>query len=264
MPYAVHRPLFHFTTSSPRSRMSRDERPIINGTIRARLPTSCRDRACATALPGKTNRGELSIFFPGAAFWSPASLFVHWLVTFIARLLVPFRISPVISALKGGFHSIPADVPLIDNSAISPTLPRSIRKCKFSLNQLLGTSRVFVYITVPEKYLTPSLLLIVNDFRVSRTILSSDLGVFVELQESLTIPQYRLVHLQVEREARDTNGLPRTLLSGRILSAVYRIGAFRRSTGTPDGYGLRLLIEPRAKTVAASAGAPALKNAAIA
>ncbi len=92
----------------------------------------------------------------------------------------------------------------------------------------------------------------------------SDLGVFVELQESLTIPLYRLVHFQVEREARDIDGLPATLQSGRILSAVYRIGTFRRSTGTPEGYGLRLLIEPRAKAATAAAGAPALKDAAIA
>ena len=93
----------------------------------------------------------------------------------------------------------------------------------------------------------------------------SDLGVFVELQESLTIPLYRLVQFQVEREAQGTDGLPATLQSGRILSAVYRVGTFRRSTGTPDGYGLRLLIEPRAKAaVAPAAGAPALKDAAIA
>jgi hypothetical protein len=29
-----------------------------------------------------------------------------------------------------------------------------------------------------------------------------------------------------------------------VLSAVYRAGAFQRTTGTPDGYGLRLLVEP--------------------
>jgi hypothetical protein len=88
----------------------------------------------------------------------------------------------------------------------------------------------------------------------------SELGVFVELRESSTIPLYRLVHFQVEREARDTDGLPAPLRSGKVLSAVYRVGSFQRSTGTPDGYGLRLLIEPRAK----AAEAPAVKSAAIA
>jgi hypothetical protein len=29
-----------------------------------------------------------------------------------------------------------------------------------------------------------------------------------------------------------------------VLSAVYRLGAVQRSTGTPEGYGLRLLVEP--------------------
>jgi hypothetical protein len=80
----------------------------------------------------------------------------------------------------------------------------------------------------------------------------SELGVFVELQESSTIPLYRLVHFQVESEARDTAGLPAPLRSGRVLSAVYRVGTFKRSTGTPDGYGLRLLIEPRVRTTTAA------------
>jgi len=29
-----------------------------------------------------------------------------------------------------------------------------------------------------------------------------------------------------------------------VLSAVYRAGDFQKSTGTPDGYGLRMLVEP--------------------
>ena len=92
----------------------------------------------------------------------------------------------------------------------------------------------------------------------------SEFGVFVELREALTIPLYRLVQFQIEREARDADGLPPALQSGRILSAVYRVGPFRSSTGTPDGYGLRLLIEPRARAAAARIGKPALENAAIA
>ena len=31
---------------------------------------------------------------------------------------------------------------------------------------------------------------------------------------------------------------------GKVLSAVYRAGEFQKSTGTPEGYGLRLLVEP--------------------
>ena len=32
--------------------------------------------------------------------------------------------------------------------------------------------------------------------------------------------------------------------TGKVLSAVYRAGEFQKSTGTPEGYGLRLLVEP--------------------
>jgi hypothetical protein len=77
---------------------------------------------------------------------------------------------------------------------------------------------------------------------VTRNI--SDTGVFIEWNESTSIPLYRLVTFQLERDARNVDGLHPALRSGKVLSAVYRAGAFRRSTGTPDGYGLRLLIEP--------------------
>lgn len=72
----------------------------------------------------------------------------------------------------------------------------------------------------------------------------SDTGVFIEWRESTSIPLYRLVTLQLERDARNAEGLPPALRSGKVLSAVYRAGHFQKSTGTPDGYGLRLLVEP--------------------
>jgi len=74
----------------------------------------------------------------------------------------------------------------------------------------------------------------------------SETGIFIEWRESTSIPLYRLVSFQIEREARSIDGLPLALRSGKVLSAVYRHGAFRRATGTPDGYGLRLLVEPAA------------------
>ena len=79
----------------------------------------------------------------------------------------------------------------------------------------------------------------------------SDLGVFVEWRGATAIPLYRLVQFQVEREARDVEGLPAVLRSGRVLSAVYRIGGVQRDSRTPDGYGLRLLVEPRREAAAA-------------
>jgi hypothetical protein len=76
----------------------------------------------------------------------------------------------------------------------------------------------------------------------------SDTGVFIECSEPISIPLYRLVNFQLEREARTAAGLPLALRSGKVLSAVYRTGAVQKSTGTPAGYGLRLLVEPALAT----------------
>jgi hypothetical protein len=74
----------------------------------------------------------------------------------------------------------------------------------------------------------------------------SETGVFIEWSESTSIPLYRLVTFQLERDARNADGLPMALRVGKVLSAVYRAGEFQKSTGTPEGYGLRLLVEPSA------------------
>ena len=86
---------------------------------------------------------------------------------------------------------------------------------------------------------------------VTRNI--SETGVFIEWSESTSIPLFRLVTFQLERDARSADGLPLALRMGKVLSAVYRAGAFQRMTGTPDGYGLRLLVDPgmTARSVAA-------------
>src|SRR5712691_135952 len=77
---------------------------------------------------------------------------------------------------------------------------------------------------------------------VTRNI--SETGVFIEWRESTSIPRYRLVSFQIERDVRTIDGIPAALRSGKVLSAVYRVGTCQRSTGTPEGYGLRLLTEP--------------------
>ena len=71
----------------------------------------------------------------------------------------------------------------------------------------------------------------------------SDVDVFVECDMPATIPLYRLVHFQIERSARGAE-LPAVLQQGKLLSAVYRVGPYKSSTGTPQGYALRLLVEP--------------------
>jgi hypothetical protein len=71
----------------------------------------------------------------------------------------------------------------------------------------------------------------------------SDVDAFVECQVPASIPLYRLVHFQVERPARDGQDLPAILREGKVLSAIYRVGPYKTSTGTPSGYALRLLVE---------------------
>jgi hypothetical protein len=81
----------------------------------------------------------------------------------------------------------------------------------------------------------------------------SEMDVFVDCQVPASIPLYRLVHFQIERPAREVSDLPATLQNGKVLSAVYRVGPYRSSTGTPQGYALRLLVEPARAAVPANA-----------
>ncbi len=80
----------------------------------------------------------------------------------------------------------------------------------------------------------------------------SETGAYIESLSGSAIPLFRLVSLQVER-SENTDALPQTLRNGRVLSAIYRVGPSRPATGVPEGYGLRLLIEPRRHAGAASA-----------
>lgn len=72
----------------------------------------------------------------------------------------------------------------------------------------------------------------------------SDVDAFVECQAPASIPLYRLVHFQLERTGYDCPEVPAALQQGKVLSAVCRVGPHRAATGTPQGYALRLLIEP--------------------
>lgn len=83
----------------------------------------------------------------------------------------------------------------------------------------------------------------------------SETGVYIEWNEPSRIPLFRLVSFQIEREVRDVEGLPAALRSGKVLSAVYRIGSHRHTTGTPDGYALRLLVDPQASRIPAASTA---------
>jgi hypothetical protein len=79
----------------------------------------------------------------------------------------------------------------------------------------------------------------------------SEVDAFVECQVPALIPLYRLVHFQIERPVREGE-LPAVLQEGKVLSAVYRVGPHKTSTGTPMGYALRLLVEPKSNLQTAS------------
>jgi hypothetical protein len=79
----------------------------------------------------------------------------------------------------------------------------------------------------------------------------SDVGVYVECQSPVSIPLYRLVQFQLEREGREPAALPAALRQGRVLSAVYRVTP--PSPARPQGLALRLMVEPRCRLTNASA-----------
>lgn len=72
----------------------------------------------------------------------------------------------------------------------------------------------------------------------------SELGVFVECQSLVSIPLYRLVQFQLERDVPASDPVPTSLCHGRILSAVYRVTPPTRS-GSRPGLALRLMVDPK-------------------
>jgi hypothetical protein len=80
---------------------------------------------------------------------------------------------------------------------------------------------------------------------------ASDTGAYIENLAGAAIPLYRLVSLQVDRGGQP-DAVPTALRGRRVLSAVYRVGPAHQVTGMPEGYGLRLLVEPRRRKPAAA------------
>jgi hypothetical protein len=72
----------------------------------------------------------------------------------------------------------------------------------------------------------------------------SDHGVYVESYSHISIPLFRLVQFQLEREARDCVSLPPFLRQARVLSAVYRVTP-GSSAAVRQGLALRLMVDPR-------------------
>jgi hypothetical protein len=73
----------------------------------------------------------------------------------------------------------------------------------------------------------------------------SESGVSIECRVNASIPLYRLVYFQVDRQARNRPDLPLALRRQSVLSAVFRVGESSELTGRPLEYGLRMLVEPK-------------------
>jgi hypothetical protein len=70
-------------------------------------------------------------------------------------------------------------------------------------------------------------------------------GIAVDCLDGGSIPLHRLVYVQLDRAVRETaEELPDALRRPAVLSAIYRVGPASQSTGTPETYALRLLVEP--------------------
>ena len=72
-------------------------------------------------------------------------------------------------------------------------------------------------------------------------------GVYVECDSPVSIPLYRLVQFQLERDATKNQILPEALQQGRVLSAVYRICP--PSPKERQCLALRLMVDPRRNAV---------------
>jgi len=83
----------------------------------------------------------------------------------------------------------------------------------------------------------------------------SEFGVYVECHTPVSIPLYRLVQFQLERDVRDADALPGSLQHGRVLSAVYRVTP--PSAARPQGLALRLMVDPKQRVVVEPARATA-------
>jgi len=72
----------------------------------------------------------------------------------------------------------------------------------------------------------------------------SEHGVFVECPTGVSIPLYRLVHVQLERDARNLGSVPYALRQGRVLAAVYRVVP-PKTSGQRQGFALRMMVDPK-------------------
>lgn len=72
----------------------------------------------------------------------------------------------------------------------------------------------------------------------------SEFGAYVDCETPVSLPLYRLVQFQLERDVKDSDQLPASLKQGRLTAAVYRVQP-PDSRGRGQGFALRLMVEPK-------------------
>jgi len=72
----------------------------------------------------------------------------------------------------------------------------------------------------------------------------SEFGAFVECSTPVSLPLYRLVQFQLEKDIKDSDNLPSSLRQGRLTAAIYRVQP-PDARGQGQGFALRLMVEPK-------------------
>jgi hypothetical protein len=72
----------------------------------------------------------------------------------------------------------------------------------------------------------------------------SEFGAYVECPSPISLPVYRLVQFQLEKDVKATDRVPEALRHGRLTAAVYRVTP-PDAHGHGQGFALRLMVEPK-------------------
>lgn len=83
----------------------------------------------------------------------------------------------------------------------------------------------------------------------------SEFGAYVDCETPVSLPLYRLVQFQLERDVKDNDQLPASLKQGRLTAAVYRVQP-PDVRGRGQGFALRLMVEPTRRVSIAEQPAP--------
>lgn len=87
----------------------------------------------------------------------------------------------------------------------------------------------------------------------------SEFGAYVECPTPVSLPLYRLVQFQLERDTCAGVRIPETMKRGRVTAAVYRVNP-ADSKGRGQGIALRLMVEPKRRQAAEPAASAAVQT----